>query len=83
MSLIGFASLAASLAALLLVIPGLPDPGLGSCSLSQCSCLQSDRIGSQGFDFGLGALGALRSYIFVAAVDVSFIVGMQAASRRH
>lgn len=43
-------------------------------------------IGPQSFDLGLGALGALRSHIFVAAVDIVFIVARKprhaGASRR-
>ena len=43
-------------------------------------------IGPQCFDLGLGAPGALRSHIFVAAVDIVFIVARKprhaGASRR-
>ena len=39
-------------------------------------------IGPQGFDLGVATLVALGFYIFVAAVDIFFIVGMDGASRR-
>lgn len=39
-------------------------------------------IGPQGFDLGIATLVALGFYIFVAAVDIFFIVGMDGASRR-
>lgn len=39
-------------------------------------------IGPPGFDFTFATLVALAFYIFVVAVDVFFIVGMNAASRR-
>ena len=39
-------------------------------------------IGPPGFDFAAATLVALGFYIFVAAVDIFFIVGMDGASRR-
>ncbi|WP_310540393.1 histidine kinase dimerization/phosphoacceptor domain -containing protein [Phenylobacterium sp.] len=39
-------------------------------------------IGPQGFDFGVATLVALGFYIFVAAVDIFFIVSLDGASRR-
>jgi len=39
-------------------------------------------IGPQGFDLSVATLVALGFYIFVAAVDIFFIVGMDGASRR-
>ncbi|WP_309630406.1 histidine kinase dimerization/phosphoacceptor domain -containing protein [Brevundimonas sp.] len=39
-------------------------------------------IGPQGFDLGVATLVALGFYIFVAAVDIFFIVGMDGVSRR-
>ena len=39
-------------------------------------------IGPEGFDLGVATLVALGFYIFVAAVDIFFIVGMDGASRR-
>jgi len=39
-------------------------------------------IGPQGFDLGVATLVALGFYVFVAAVDIFFIVGMDGVSRR-
>jgi two-component sensor histidine kinase len=39
-------------------------------------------IGAPGFDFGSATLLALAFYVFVVAVDIFFIVGMDGASRR-
>lgn len=39
-------------------------------------------IGPPGFDLGVATLVALGFYVFVAAVDIFFIVGMDSASRR-
>lgn len=39
-------------------------------------------IGPQGFDIGVATLVALSFYVFVAAIDIFFIVGMDGVSRR-
>lgn len=39
-------------------------------------------IGPPGFDFGVATLVAIGFYVFVVAVDIFFIVGMDGASRR-
>ncbi|RZJ40917.1 MAG: DUF4118 domain-containing protein [Brevundimonas sp.] len=39
-------------------------------------------IGPTGFDFGVATLVAIAFYVFVVAIDIFFIVGMDDASRR-